>query len=415
MSYNYTPDFVEKLEPNEIFVFGSNILGYHNGGAARKAKRDFGAIWGQVEGAQGQSYAIPVDSGKGVMDISQVQASIERFIDYTKSHQNQTFLVTRIGCGIAGFTDEEIAPLFKNALGHNNIILPKSFVEILTVGRQNYDLERFVRAQDDGGVYSIALQEIKRGFKQGHWMWYVFPQIKGLGHSITSEYYGIGSIEEAKEYLSHPVLGARLREITQVVLASEAKSMEVLFGFPDVLKLKSCMTLFDLIAPDNLFAKVLEKYYGNQRCEKTLFRIGIRDAKMKSRSKLSRLEVSDDFRIKLTDYGNVEVEMEPLVKAVYILFLRHPEGIVFKSLVDHRIELRDIYSQIKGKALSAREEESVDDVTNPYSNSINEKCSRIRASFLKVVAEPLAGYYYVDGKSGGCKRVALDRAMLLNP
>lgn len=412
MAYNYTPDFVEKLEPDEVFVFGSNILGYHNGGAARKARRDFGAVWGQAEGPQGQSYAIPVDSGKGAMDITQIKASVERFIGYAQACPEQTFLVTRIGCGIAGFSDEEMAPLFKDTLGIKNIKLPKSFVEILTIGKRDYDLERFVRAQDDGAVYTMAHQEIKRGMKQGHWMWFVFPQIKGLGHSFTSEYYGISGKEEAAGYLAHAILGGRLREITQEVLNSNAESMETMFGFPDVLKLRSCMTLFDLVAPNDIFAQVIEKYFGGNRCEKTLMRIGIREEKMKSRSKLSRLEVTNDYRIVLPDYGDVEVEVEPIVKAVYLLFLRHPEGIAFKALADHSNELEEIYSLIKGKPLSDREKASIEDLTDPYSNSINEKCSRIRAAFLKIVDEPLARNYYVDGKSGERKGVALNRSFI---
>lgn len=412
MGYNYTPDFVEELAPGEVFVFGSNILGYHNGGAARKAKRDFGAVWGQSEGLQGQSYAIPVDSGKGAMDITRIKSSIERFIAFAKSHSEFVFLVTRIGCGIAGFQEEEIAPLFKDAVEIKNIKLPRSFVEILTIGSRNYDLERFVRAQDDGGVYTMAIQEVKRGVKQGHWMWFVFPQIKGLGHSITSEYYGISGKEEAAAFLSHPILGSRLKEITQAVLDSTAVSMEVMFGFPDVLKLRSCMTLFDLIAPNDVFSRVLQKYYEGKRCEKTIMRISIREDKMKSRSKLSRLMISPDYRILLPDYGNVEIEMEPIVKAVYILFLRHREGIVFKELVDHRNELQEIYSQIKGKPLTEREKASIEDLTDPYSNSINEKCSRIRAAFLKVVPEPLADSYCIKGESGGRKRIHLPAHLL---
>ena len=412
MGYNYTPDFVESLAPGEVFVFGSNILGYHNGGAARKAKRDFGAVWGQPEGLQGQSYAIPVDSGKGAMDIAQIKSSIERFITFAKSHSEFVFLVTRIGCGIAGFREEEMAPLFKEAIGIKNIKLPRSFVEILTIGSRDYDLERFVRAQDDGGTYTTAIQEVKRGVKQGHWMWFVFPQIKGLGHSITSEYYGISGKEEAAAYLSHSVLGGRLREITQAVLNTPAKSMDELFGFPDVLKLRSCMTLFDLIAPNDIFSRVLQKYYEGKRCEKTILRVSIREGKMKNRSKLSRLTLTPDYRILLPDYGDVEVEMEPIIKAVYILFLQHQEGIAFKELPDHRQELKEIYSQIKGKPLTEREKASIEDLTNPYSNSINEKCSRIRAAFLKVVSEPLVDSYCIKGESGGRKRILLPAHLL---
>lgn len=124
----YTPEKITELKPNEIFVFGSNLDGFHGGGAARVAYNRFGAIWGQGVGLQGQSYAIPTMQG----GVETIQPYVDEFVEYAKQHQEYKFLVTRIGCGIAGFRDEEIAPLLAEALGMKNIILPKQFVEVLS-------------------------------------------------------------------------------------------------------------------------------------------------------------------------------------------------------------------------------------------------------------------------------------------
>ncbi|MBQ4476473.1 MAG: hypothetical protein II935_09815 [Bacteroidales bacterium] len=118
-----TPDFIRTLEPNEIFVFGSNLAGAHGGGAARIAMDKFGAVWGQGVGLQGQCYAIPTMQG----GVETIKPYVDEFIEFAKAHKEYKFLVTRIGCGIAGFTDEEIAPLFKDAQPLENVWLPKSF------------------------------------------------------------------------------------------------------------------------------------------------------------------------------------------------------------------------------------------------------------------------------------------------
>ena len=111
-------------------------------------------------------------------------------------------------------------------------------------------------------MYDIALGEVKRGKKQSHWMWFVFPQIKGLGNSRTSEFYGITDLEEAKEFLEHPILGKRLLEITKCLLEIKDKPVIRIFGTPDYLKLKSCMTLFKLANPNqSIFQEILDKYY----------------------------------------------------------------------------------------------------------------------------------------------------------
>lgn len=122
-----TPDFIASLAENEIFVFGSNLAGFHGGGAARVAHQRFGAVWGQGVGLQGQSYAIPTMQG----GVETIRPYVDEFIVFARQHPELTFLVTRIGCGIAGFTDEDIAPLFKEALGTDNIILPATFLDVL--------------------------------------------------------------------------------------------------------------------------------------------------------------------------------------------------------------------------------------------------------------------------------------------
>lgn len=125
-----------------------------------------------------------------------------------------------------------------------------------------YDLERFVTAQDEGGTYDRALAELKRGRKTSHWMWFVFPQLAGLGQSPTSRRYAITSLEEAQAYAAHPVLGPRLLECSAVVAATEAGSAEQVFGGIDAQKLHSSMTLFLRALPDEpVFGQVLDRFF----------------------------------------------------------------------------------------------------------------------------------------------------------
>ena len=124
---DYTPEWITGLKENEVFVFGSNLGGFHGGGAARVAIERFGAVWGQGVGLQGQSYAIPTMQG----GVETIKPYVDQFIEFAKEHPELTFLVTPIGCGIAGFTIEEIAPLFTSALPITNILLPKPFVTLL--------------------------------------------------------------------------------------------------------------------------------------------------------------------------------------------------------------------------------------------------------------------------------------------
>ena len=122
-----TPNRITQLAANEVFVFGSNLQGHHYGGAARIANEKFGAIFGQGVGLQGQSYAIPTMQG----GVETIRPYVDEFIEFAKQHPELTFLVTRIGCGIAGFKDSEIAPLFRGAIGIENIALPQSFMDVI--------------------------------------------------------------------------------------------------------------------------------------------------------------------------------------------------------------------------------------------------------------------------------------------
>lgn len=144
------------------------------------------------------------------------------------------------------------------------------------VGRWNlemtgdpYNLDRYIEAQR--GLFEQACSELRRGRKTGHWMWFIFPQIAGLGFSAMSQRYAIGSLDEARAYLAHPVLGARLREICGIVLGIEDRGAEEIFGYPDDMKLRSSMTLFARAAGDGeVFAEVLRKYFGGVEDERTL-------------------------------------------------------------------------------------------------------------------------------------------------
>jgi uncharacterized protein (DUF1810 family) len=137
-----------------------------------------------------------------------------------------------------------------------------------------HDLQRFVTAQEEGGTYGRALAELRAGRKTSHWMWFVFPQIAGLGHSPMSQRYAISSLEEARAYLAHPVLGPRLRECAEVVAGSEAPSAEVLLGGIDATKLRSSMTLFGRAAPEeSVFRRVLDRYFDGGEDPATLARI----------------------------------------------------------------------------------------------------------------------------------------------
>ena len=161
----------------------------------------------------------------------------------------------KVRCGIV--PDSELMATAKGA-------------EIAMSGAPFQQLERFVEAQKIYG-YESALEEMRRGRKRGHWIWFIFPQMKGLGYSTNAQFYGISSLEEAKAYLEHPVLGPRLREITSAVLSHKGKDIvEIMDSGIDAMKLRSSMTLFDLASPDDIFAEVLEAFYEGQRDAMTI-------------------------------------------------------------------------------------------------------------------------------------------------
>lgn len=138
-----------------------------------------------------------------------------------------------------------------------------------------YSLQRFLGAQES--FYAQALKEIRKGRKTSHWIWFIFPQVRGLGHSVMSDQYAINSLDEARAYLNNPILKSRLVEISKALLQhskgglfSKPKTAEQILGYTDALKVRSCMTLFDLIEPNTIFAQVLDAFYNGERDDLTL-------------------------------------------------------------------------------------------------------------------------------------------------
>ena len=140
------------------------------------------------------------------------------------------------------------------------------------MAQDTYNLQRFLDAQNKYDQFNTAVKELLEGSKRSHWIWYILPQVKGLGFSYNSNYYGIGSIEEARAYLEHPELGNRLRRVTEILIcwAHKGKSMRDLLGGIDAMKARSCLTLFDLISPGEFFATALEECFGGIKDERTV-------------------------------------------------------------------------------------------------------------------------------------------------
>ena len=200
--------------------------------------------------------------GKSMSGLAIMGEYVKEFCEFAKKHQEKHFLVTPIGCGIAGFHESEVAPLFEICRDVKNISLPASFWYIIGgPSPVEYDLDRFLIAQEAN--YNDALDEIRAGRKTGHWIWYIFPQQKGLGRSYNSQYYGLDGIDEARAYLVHPVLGARLREISEALLSHKDKrDIDAIMGSSiDVLKLQTCMNLFNRVSPNDIFEKVLDAFF----------------------------------------------------------------------------------------------------------------------------------------------------------
>ena len=140
---------------------------------------------------------------------------------------------------------------------------------MITDHDDTFHLNRFMDAQ--AGIYETAYAELKKGQKRTHWMWYIFPQIDGLGRSTTAKYYAIKNLEEARQYLKHPVLGPRLLECAEAVLAIDGRTASEIFGYPDDLKLKSSMTLFASVAPPgSVFVRILDRYFHGEPDGRTI-------------------------------------------------------------------------------------------------------------------------------------------------
>lgn len=196
MNKRYTPERITSLAENEIFVFGSNLAGSHGGGAARLAYNRFGAIWGQGVGLQGQSYAIPTMQG----GVETIKPYVDEFIAFAKEHNTLNFLVTRIGCGIAGFRDEEIAPLFKDALGIDNIVLPKEFVECLEdcIPAPVVDNEITWSSADFSSAYDPLMKKASKGDRIAY---YKVKELRAQEYRNTIEIVNQGfyTTEEGKQ------------------------------------------------------------------------------------------------------------------------------------------------------------------------------------------------------------------------
>ena len=134
------------------------------------------------------------------------------------------------------------------------------------------DISRFIQAQDGSGSYDQAIRELRSGRKTSHWIWYIFPQIKGLGHSYMSKFYAISSLDEARECLTHPILGVRLRECAETILSFRGNKdiRDIMGSGVDTFKLKSSMTLFDMVSPGDIFAEILDIYYEGRRDRRTI-------------------------------------------------------------------------------------------------------------------------------------------------
>lgn len=204
------------------------------------------------------------------------------------------------------------------------------------------NLKRFEDAQDGSWGYDTALQEMRSGRKQSHWIWYIFPQIKGLGHSYDAEYYGIDSLYEACQYLEHDILGKRLREITNEVLKHYNDSIEHIMGDSDidVLKFRSCMTLFDVVRPQECFDQALETFFDGKRDENTLAIIQKERDYLYSDSAFLRYHVGyqDKGFFESGSYESEEIPYEKILPTLVDIYLK---GERMKNMLHHYLYHRD--------------------------------------------------------------------------
>ena len=227
---DFTPDFVERLEANEVFVFGSNLNGVHAGGASLMALRSFGAEWGQTEGLQGKSYAIPTDiRGEAVDNVSAyLKKHIDKFLNYAKSHQDKTFLVTKVGCGNAGFDEEFMAQFFKDALEMKNVRLPREFVEILTKEEPEGDgtqrIYNLIILDESGSMEAIEEQAVS-----------------GLNETLQTISNAQKDHQEQKQFISFVTFNSRaIRKVMDIQPVDTNKKLEWTDYHPN-----ECTPLFD--------------------------------------------------------------------------------------------------------------------------------------------------------------------------
>lgn len=207
------------------------------------------------------------------------------------------------------------------------------------------NLKRFEDAQDGSWGYETALQEMQNGRKQSHWIWYIFPQIKGLGHSYDAKYYGIDSLYEACQYLEHDMLGKRLREITKEVLKHYYDGIEYIMGGSniDVLKFRSCMTLFDVVRPQECFHDALQTFFDGERDDKTLAIIQKERDYLYSDSAFRRYRVGyqDKGFFESGSYESNEIPREKRFPTIVDLYLK---GERMKDMLHHYLYHRDFDS-----------------------------------------------------------------------
>ena len=207
------------------------------------------------------------------------------------------------------------------------------------------NLKRFEDAQDGTWGYDTALQEIRDGRKQSHWIWYIFPQIKGLGHSYDSTLYGIDSLYEARQYLEHDILGKRLREITNEALNHYYDGIEYIMGGSDidVLKFRSCMTLFDVVSPQECFHDALETFFDGKRDDKTLAIIQKERDYLYSDSAFLRYHIGyqDKGFFEGGSYESEEIPYEKKLPTIVDLYLK---GERMKDMLHHYLYHRDFSS-----------------------------------------------------------------------
>lgn len=230
LNEKYTPDFVMELDKDEVFVFGSNLNGMHAGGASLMALRNFGAEWGKAEGIQGQSYAIPTDiRGEAVENVSAyLKKHIDKFIEYAKDHQEKTFLVTKVGCGNAGFDEEFMAQFFKEALDMKNARLPREFVESLTKEKP----------EDDGTqrIYNLIILD-----ESGSMEAIEEQAISGLNETFQTISNAQKDHQEQKHFISFVTFNSRaIRKVMDIKPVDTNKKLEWTDYHPD-----ECTPLFD--------------------------------------------------------------------------------------------------------------------------------------------------------------------------